>query len=259
MICMAGLGYGDRVTVYIDSKRRFVVRVSPGGILGTDKGYVKHEDLVGKEYGDSIVTSQKCRAYLLKPLPIDYQHGIDRVTQIVYPKDAAFMIYLAGITPGSHVLEAGVGSGFLTISLATFIGSTGKVYGFDINQHHLEVARRNLEKAGLLDRVYLGLRDIRKGVKLVGLDAVFYDLPDPWNALKTAYNVLKNGSPILVYVPTVNQVERTVLAMRELGGFVDIHVYELLLREYEVGKDATRPRTAMIGHTGYIVFARKIK
>ncbi|MEM0380575.1 MAG: tRNA (adenine-N1)-methyltransferase [Desulfurococcaceae archaeon] len=256
---MSVLNEGDRVLVYIDKKRRFLITLERNGILGTDKGFIKHSDIIGKNYGDTVETSFGVKAFLYKPLLIDYQYVITRKTQIIYPKDAAFMIYLSGIKPGSRVLEAGVGSGFLTISLANFIGSNGKVYGFDIEPEFLKTTSLNLEKAGLIDRVELKLGDVRESVDLRDLDAVFYDLPDPWNALETAYSVLKPLHPVLIYVPTVNQVEKTVVEMREKGLFTDINVYELLLREYIVEKNATRPKTMAIGHTGYIIFARRVK
>lgn len=258
-LVMDRLREGDSVLVHVDDKRKFLVILKPGSVLGTDKGFLRHDDIINKEYGDFVETSLGHRALLLKPLLIDYQHVIARRTQIIHPKDAAYMIYLSGIKPGSRVLEAGVGSGFLTISLANYVGSSGLVYGYDIELEHLEVARKNLERAGLIDRVDLRHGDVRGEVDLKDLDAVFYDLPDPWNALRTAYEALKPLSPLVAYVPTINQVERTVLAMRESSMFLDIHVYELLLREYRVEKDATRPRTTMIGHSGYIVFGRRNK
>ncbi|MET1160618.1 MAG: tRNA (adenine-N1)-methyltransferase [Thermoprotei archaeon] len=252
------LRYGSIVSIYIDDKRKFVIKLGERGILGTDKGFVKHDDIVGKKYGDYVLTSQGYKAFLLRPLPQDYQYGIKRITQIIYPKDASLMIYLSGISCGSRVLEAGVGTGFLTINLARSVCTNGRVYGYDIVPEHLEVAKENLEKTGYIDRVELKLQDVRKGVKLSDIDAVFYDLPDPWNAIDTAYTVLKPSSPILIYVPTVNQVEKTVISLREHGGFIDIHVYETFVREYEVSPGATRPKTTMIGHTGYIIFARKV-
>ena len=257
---MKKLDYGDIVTIYIDQKRIYTIRLTKNNILGTDKGYIKHNNIVGKRYGEHIYTSQGVKAYLLKPLLIDYLHAINRVTQIIYPKDSSLMIYLSSINPDSKILEAGVGTGFLTISLANFISNRGKVIGFDIRKEHLEIAKHNLEKAGLIDKVQLVLGDIRDPsiVQEEVFDTVFYDLPDPWNALETAYRALKPSMPILIYVPTVNQVEKTVVTMKKFSKFIDIHVYEVLLREYLAEKGATRPKTFMIGHTGYIVFARKI-
>jgi len=251
--------YGDKVLVYIDEKRRFLIEVKPNGILGTDKGFIKHESIIGREYGDLVETSLGVKAYIYKPLLVDVQHVISRKTQIIYPKDASLMIYLSSIKPGSRVLEAGVGSGCLTISLAHFIGDDGRVYGYDIVEEHLKTAEENLAKFGLLNRVVLKHGDVRTGVDVDDLDAVFYDLPDPWNALDTAYKALKPSSPIIVYVPTINQVEKTVLTMRSKGLFTDIHVYEVFLREIEVEENAVKPETTMIGHTGYIVFARRTR
>ncbi|MGC8982364.1 MAG: tRNA (adenine-N1)-methyltransferase [Desulfurococcaceae archaeon] len=250
---------GDPVYIYIDEKRRFVTRLRRGGVLGTDKGFVYHDELIGKPYGSLIKTSSGCPAYIFKPLRQDYySRGILRVTQVIYPKDAAFMIYLSGIGPGSRVGEAGVGTGTLTLAIASIIGSEGKLYGFDISEKALECARANVEKAGFSDRVILKKHDVREEIDVEPLDAFFLDIPDPWNAIISVSKVLKSSAPLLVYVPTTNQVEKTVLALRESKAFADIHAYELLLREYQVEKDAVRPVTRMIGHTGYIIFARRV-
>ncbi|MFZ8782458.1 MAG: tRNA (adenine-N1)-methyltransferase [Desulfurococcaceae archaeon] len=254
----SALREGDLVLVYIDEKRKFITKLERGRTLGTDRGYVSHDALIGLPYGSSVKTSTGVQAYLFKPLRHDFVHGIERSTQIIYPKDAALMIYLSGISCGSRVGEAGVGSGAFSIAIASVICDSGKLYGFDVSDRALEVARRNLEKAGLLGRVVLVKRDVREGVDVESLDAFFLDIPDPWNAINSVSRALSPSAPLLAYVPTVNQVEKTVLALRESGLFKDIHVYEVLLREYSVEKDAVRPKTRMIGHTGYIVFARRV-
>ncbi len=244
--------------VYIDDKRRFIVKLRSGSILGTDKGFIRHDDIIGKKYGDIVRTSRGVRAYILKPILPDYLHSFKRATQVIYPKDSAFMIYMSGIGPGSRVLEAGVGTGFLTLSLANIVGDEGLVIGYDVNPRHLETARRNLENAGVLHRVVLKQGDVRKGIQETGLDAAFLDIPDPWNALETIIRSLKPSSPVLTYIPTVNQVEKTVLAMRKRKCFTMVEAVEILLREYSVEENATRPRTLMIGHTGYIVYGRTL-
>lgn len=244
--------------MYIDDKRRTVVKLTPNGILGFDKGFIKHSDIVGKRIGEAVELSRGTKALLLDPLPIDYASLRKRITQVIYPKDASLMVYLAGVQPGSKVMEAGVGTGLLTIVLARVVGDSGVVYGFDVDQECLDCARRNLELAGLTKRVVLQLHDVRNPVELHDLDAVLYDLPDPWEALDTAWSVLRTSKPIVIFVPTVNQIEKTVLAMRKKG-FIDIHVYETLMREYEVREGAVRPHTRMIGHTGFVVFGRKIE
>lgn len=249
---------GDGVLIYIDEKRKFVVKVQRGKILGTDKGYILHDQLIGQRYGSFVKTSRGYTALLLKPLRQDYVTSIRRVTQIIYPKDAALMIYLSGINPGSRVGEAGVGSGALTVAIASIIGDNGILYGFDVSKKALECARENLEKAGLLHRVILKEQDVRMDLNVEPLDSFFLDIPDPWNALVNVSKVLKPSSTLLIYTPTINQVERTVIALQNTGLFRDVRVYELLLREYQVEPGAVRPLTRMIGHTGYIIFARRI-
>jgi len=258
MITMDAVKPGDVVLVYIDDSRKFVVKVTPGKILGTDKGFIKHEELVGRLLGESVVTSQGVKALVLRPLRHDYSSTVRRVTQIIYPKDASLMIYYSGVKPGSIVGEAGVGSGVLTLSLAETVGENGLVYGFDVNEKALENAREHLELHGLSSRVRLVKQDVREPLGVTGLDAFFLDMPDPWNALDSVYQAVKPAGAVLAYVPTVNQVEKTVLSMERHGGFADIHAYETLLREYSVEEGATRPHTLMVGHTGFIVFARKI-
>lgn len=247
----------DPVLVYIDEKRKFVIRAERGKILGTDRGYILHDEIIGRKYGELVKTSMGHEAYVLRPLLQDYVVESKRVTQIIYPKDAGLITYLSSIGPGSKVGEAGVGTGALTITLATIIGDNGLVYGFDISDKALECTRENLEKAGLIHRVVLVRKDVREDIGIEPLDAFFLDIPDPWNALRSIYSILKPSRPILIFTPTMNQVEKTITALLEMP-FIDIHVYETMLREYMVNPGAIRPRTRMIGHTGYIVFARKI-
>lgn len=258
MIEMSTVKPGDTVLVFIDESRKFVVKVSPGKILGTDKGFIRHDELVGKPYGGLVETSLGVKALLLHPLRLDYMSTVKRITQIIYPKDASLMIYYSGVKPGSTVGEAGVGTGVITLSLAELVGDQGVVYGFDINEKALENVRLHLELYGLDHRVRLARRDVREPVGVSGLDSFFLDIPDPWNALRSVYEALKPSGTLIAYVPTVNQVEKTILSLRSHGGFADIHAYEVMLREYSVEEGATRPQTLMVGHTGFIVFARKI-
>lgn len=249
---------GSVVYVIIDLKRRFLIKVKRGEVLGTDKGFIRHDDIIGKKYGDSIKTSLGHKAYLLKPLPQDYLDGFKRVTQVIYPKDASLMVYLSGIGPGSRVIEAGVGTGYLTSYLARIVGDNGVVYGYEIRHEFIKVAKENLAKVGLLNRVIFKNKDIRKEVDEKDVDAVFLDIPDPWNALEKIHESLKPSAPLLAYVPTINQVEKLITHIRNHGGFIDLNVYELILRTYITVPEALRPHSIIVGHTGYIVFARKI-
>ncbi|ACL11634.1 methyltransferase type 11 [Desulfurococcus amylolyticus 1221n] len=250
----------DDVLIVFDEKRRFIVKARKEGVLGTDKGVVRLSDLIGKPYGSIVKTSRGIEVLILKPLPFDYSLLVQRVTQVIYPKDAGLMIYLSGIKPGSKIGEAGVGSGALTVMLASIIGDSGLLYGFDISEKSLENTKTRLERVDLINRVRLLKHDIREPVSLgETLDSFFLDIPDPWNAVNTVAGLIKTSGTLLVYVPTINQVEKTVLKLQESGCFTDIHSYEVLLREYKVDRDAVRPFTRMVGHTGYIIFARRIK
>jgi len=249
---------GSPVLIVIDRKRRFLIRVCKNKIFGTDKGYIKHDDIIGLPYGSYVRTSQGVKAYLLKPLHHDYLYGYKRITQVIYPKDAGYMVYLSGIGPGSRVVEAGIGTGYLTTYLASIVGEHGRVYGYEIRKEYIEIACENLRLSGLIDRVMIRHADIREGIAERDVDAVFLDLPDPWNVVDHAYNALKSSHPIIIYVPTINQVEKSVLALRRHGGFIDIRAQEIILRNYIVEKNATRPEPFMVGHTGYIVYARKV-
>ncbi len=249
---------GDFVLLIIDRKRRWIVRASRGKIFGSDKGVLDLGNLVGLEYGSTIKLSTGVEAEVHRPLLIDFvEKGFARATQVIYPKDAGFMIYLSGISSGSRVLEAGVGSGFLTAALANIVKPTGRVYAYEIRKEFLELALKNLRMLGLESYVELKLKDVREHIDERDLDAAFLDMPDPWNALDNLYNALRPSAPILFFFPTINQVEKLYQAIEEHGGFSDFKCYEMLLREYRVKTGMTRPSTRMIGHTGYIVFARK--
>ncbi len=249
----------DYVLIYIDERRVFISRVGRGKRFESDRGVLELEKLIGLPYGIKIELSTGVKALILKPLFYDFFIKYRRRTQVIYPKDLGFIVFLSGISNGSHVLEAGVGTGFLTTTLAHIVKPNGKVYAYEIRRDFYENALRNLRISGLLEYVELRLGSVKNAEnELSDLDAAFLDLADPWNFIDTVYKVVKPSAPTIFFVPTVNQVEKTVLALRRHGGFADIHAYEIMLREYQVKENATRPRPFMIGHTGYIVFARRV-
>jgi len=250
---------GYEVLLYIDHMRRWIKKVKRGSIFGSDRGSLKYDDIIGKKYGDKAVLSLGYDVYLLRPLLIDYiERGFERKTQIIYPKDLGFIVLLSGIGPGARVLEAGVGSGILTAVLANIVRPTGKVYGYEIRKEFAEITMRNLRRLGLEKYAEIRIGDVKQGIDVKGLDAAFLDLPDPWNALEKVYEALKPSAPIIAFLPTINQVEKMLSAIKEDQRFVDSRCYEILLREYQLVEGAIRPKTHMIGHTGYIFFARKV-
>ncbi len=246
---------GDTVVLRIDNKRVYLVRVARGRTFHTDKGFVKLDEVIGKEYGNYVMTSKGFKAYLLRPTPFDIYYGLSRPSQVLYPKDIAYMIYSAGLRAGYKVLEAGTGSGFLALTLAYVLNNTGRVISYDIREDMQEAARKNAEMLGIRN-IEFRLKDVREEFDESEADAVFLDMPDPWNAVEAAYKALKPSAPLVVFVPTTNQIEKTAMAMMEKG-FVDVHAEELILREYQVKENATRPRNIGVMHTGYIIRGRK--
>jgi tRNA (adenine57-N1/adenine58-N1)-methyltransferase len=249
---------GEQVLLYIDRRRSRVVEAGKG-TYETDKGSINLSEVVGLEYGTAVKTSTGTEARVMRPLLLDFlMRGFKRATQVIYPKDLGFIVLLSGIGPGSRVLEAGVGTGFLTATLAHFVGDNGHVYGYEIRKDFANVARRNLELAGLSHRVTIKIRDVKEGVDESGLNAAFLDLPDPWGVLPILREALVPTSPVIVFLPTTNQVSKFLQAVKAGRYGIDVHVYETLVREYQPKADALRPESFMVGHTGYIVFLRVI-
>lgn len=250
---------GSEVLIYIDRRRRWIVRVAKGRVFGSDRGVVKHDDLLGLEIGSRIRLSAGFDAYLLKPLLIDYlERGFDRRTQVLYPKDMGLIALLLSVGPGSRVLEAGIGSGFMTAVLANLVRPDGKVYAYEVRPEFAEVALRNLRRVGLDRYVEVRIKDVREGVEERDLDAALLDMPNPWEVLEVLHGALKPGAPTIFFLPTTSQVDKLLAKLAEFRGFVDVRVFETMLREYRPVPGALRPETTMIGHTGYIVFARKV-
>ncbi|BFH73418.1 tRNA (adenine-N1)-methyltransferase [Sulfurisphaera javensis] len=246
----------DVITFWIDMKRTYLIKVKKGKKFGSDKGAINLDSIIGLEYGSEVTLSTGNKAYVLKPSLIDIYNGLKRPSQVLYPKDVAYMIYSSGIQPGDIVLEAGTGSGFLTISLAYYLGEKGRVITYDIRQDMQEIAKKNIELLNLTDRVTFKLKDVREGFEESNVDAIFLDMPDPWNVAKHAYDALKPSGSIVIFVPTTNQIEKVGIALKN-SGFIDIHAEELILREYQIKENATRPKNIGVMHTGYIIRGRK--
>jgi len=197
------------------------------------------------------------RYRLVRPSLADRFAAVRRGAQIVTPKDAAQLLYLAGVAPGGRVLEAGAGSGALTIALAVAVGPSGAVTACDRRTDFLEVARRNVERAGLAARVTFVERDVaRDGVGAKDIDSILLDLPEPWAVVPSAKEALVPGGYIATYTPTYNQLERTVRALRS-AGLDAVRAVELLERPIHVGDGGTRPEFEMLGHTGFLASGRR--
>ena len=228
-----------------------------GKTFHTHKGYLKLDELIGKEYGEPIKSSLGIFFTTLKPALTDYIMKSSRNTQITYPKDAALIVMFSGIGPGSRVIEAGTGTGALTTALAHYVGPTGKVYTYELRSEFQKNAAKNLQRSKLIDYVEMKSGDVTLGIGERDVDAVILDLATPWLVVPYAYEALKPSGIIVSFSPTIDQVVKTTEALRE-NGFVFIETVECMMRAMQVERGKTRPQTLMTGHTGYITHARKI-
>lgn len=248
----------DLVMLVSPDEKRFQVRLTAGAQLHTHRGYIPHDAIIGKQYGDSIATQMGHPFLLLQPSTFDLTMHVKRASQIVYPKEIGHIILRMNIVPGSRIVEAGTGSGALTLALARLVRPDGKVFTYEERDDMHELARKNFERVGVLDVIELKQRDIRAGFDERGVDALFLDVREPWQFLSQAHVALKGGGFFGSLVPTTNQISDLLAEMERLGGWAEIEVIEILERNYKVNAERLRPFDRMIAHTGYLIFARAV-
>ncbi len=246
---------GDLVQLVSPSNKVFIFKLVSGAELHTHRGIVYHDELIGQLWGSQVRSHIGSIYFLLPPSLSDILRETKRNTQIMYPKDIGFILVTMGIGPGSHVIEAGTGSGALTTALAWVVGPQGRVYSYDQRQETQNLARKNLEQSNLLERVDLKLKDISLGFDEENVDALFLDVPNPYDFLGQVRRSLKPGGYFGTILPTTNQVSRLLAALYQFDfSFVD--VCEIMLRYYKAVSDRLRPADRMVAHTGYLIFAR---
>ncbi|MFA0751262.1 MAG: hypothetical protein SLRJCFUN_001665 [Candidatus Fervidibacter sp.] len=235
--------------------QRWMARV--GEKFATAEGVFDLSTLVGQPPGTPIRSHLGQPLWAFRPTPADWVlHAVKRQTQVTYPKEMGYILVRAGVVPGSIVVESGSGSGASTLMFAFAVGDSGHVFSYERRPEFSELARRNVERAGLLHRVTFKLRDIADGFEERDADVVFLDVREPWLYLPQAIEALADGGTLVILVPTTNQVSETLRAMKELP-LVDVEVSELLLRHYKPNPDRLRPEDRMVAHTAFLLFARK--
>ena len=236
----------------------FIFMLKAGARFESHRGILMHDDLIGKPWGTQVFSHIGSPFYLLQPSLGDLLVDLPRTTQILYPKDIGFIFVTMGIGPGRKVLEAGTGSGSMTTALAYAVGSDGQVISYEIKPDVQNLARKNLTRFGLESRVDFKLRDIVEGFDETDADSFFLDVPNPYDYTVQVRNSLKPGGFLCCLIPTFNQVEKTLIALRQTN-FAFVEVCELLLRFFQAEPSRLRPTDRMVAHTGFLVFARKIE
>jgi tRNA (adenine57-N1/adenine58-N1)-methyltransferase len=238
--------------------KNFIITLKEGARLETHRGILQHDDLIGKPWGTQVFSHIGSPFFLLQPSLADLLNDLPRNTQILYPKDIGFILITMGIGPGKKVIEAGTGSGSMTIALAYNVSAEGQVISYEVRPDMQNLAKKNLERVGLASRVDFKLRDIAEGFDETDADAFFLDVPNPYDYISQVRLALKPGGFFCSLIPTVNQVEQLLIALRR-GQFAFIEVCEVLVRYYKPEPTRLRPTDRMVAHTGFLIFARRIE
>ncbi len=248
---------GDLVQLLGRRHKSHFIRLRVDEVFQTHRGELQHNDIIGQSWGTRLYSHTGQPFFLMRPGLADLIKDTRRNTQIMYPKDIGYIVMVMGIGPGTHVLEAGTGSGALTTAFAFFVGETGRVTSYDRREQMQNLARKNLTKLDLSDRVTFKLGDAAEGFSERDVDAVFLDLPNPYDVMPQVKTALKLGGFFGSILPTMNQVSKTLAALR-VNHFAFIEVCEIMLRFYKPDWERLRPTDRMVAHTGYLVFGRSV-
>lgn len=255
-----GFAPNDQVLLIDRRGRRYLIRLTPAMAFHYHRGIVQHDDLVGLQPGSWIKSTGGGDLVALRPRLMDYVLKMKRGPQVVYPKDVGPILVNADIRPGSVVLEAGTGSGALTLSLIQAVGPNGRVVSVETRPDHAVVGRRTIENwfGEVPDNLELVIGEVEDVIERVKPNRVVLDLPEPWNVVEGAARHLTADGILCAYLPTVPQVEATVAALRGSRKFFEIEVQETLFRTWNVDGRSVRPSHRMVGHTGFLVIARLV-
>ena len=255
--------YGDRVQLTDTKRRHYTVILEEGGQFHSHKGIINHDDIVGMDEGSVIESTLGSSFLLFRHLMVDHVLSMPRGAAVIYPKDAAQILVEGDIFMGARVLEAGAGSGALSMSLLRAVGPEGHVYSYEVRDDHLEYAVDNVKE-------YFGeqpewwsprlgdLGDVTAEDLGGPVDRVILDMLEPWEHLETVRDLLIPGGVFMTYVATVPQLMKVMEGIRELKCFTEPKSWESLVREWKVEGLATRPEHRMNAHTAFLIWTRRL-
>ena len=254
------LADGDDVQLTDAKGRQHTITLRAGKEFHSHRGGFSHDELIGGPEGVVVKTSSGEPYLVLRPLLADFTLAMPRGAAVVYPKDAAQIIYQADIFPGARVVEAGAGSGALSCALLRAVGERGLVASYERRADFAEVARRNVERffGGPHPAWRLVPGDLGTAMQERDVDRVVLDMLAPWDVLGAVATALRPGGVVCSYVATTTQLSRTVEALRDSGTFTEPVAWESLVRRWHVEGLAVRPDHRMIGHTGFLVTSRRL-
>ncbi len=255
----APLAAGELVLLLDRKQRRYLVTLEPGAEWHSHAGMLAHDDLIGASEGCAVRTGRGMEVTVLRPTREDFVLKMKRGAQVVYPKDQAMIVSTADVRPGCTVVEAGAGSGALTLALLAAVGPTGRVISFEHREDHAAVARRNVERflGEWPDTWDLHVGDVVEGLAGHRAHRLILDLLEPWTVVEAAAEALPPGGVVLAYTPGVPQVMRFTDALLADGRFGDTRTSETLVRPWDVDGLAVRPAHRMVAHTAFLTTARR--
>jgi len=247
------LRVGERVLLVDAKERRYLISLRAGASFHTHVGIVDHDNLIGTPEGSTVLGSTGRRFLVVRPTLSDAVLKMPRGAQVIYPKDLGAILIEADIAPGDRVLEAGVGSGALSMAL---LRAGADVVGYELRDDFAERARSNVASMlGPDARYRVEIRDVYEGIDESGLDRILLDLPEPWRVLPHAARALRPGGILCAYLPSINQTSQLRAAL-EHHGFGMASTLEVLHRTWHVEERSVRPDHRMVGHTGFLSSAR---
>jgi tRNA (adenine57-N1/adenine58-N1)-methyltransferase len=251
---------GDRIQLTDPKGKLYSFTITPGKEWHTHKGWINHDDLVGLPEGSVVSTTAGLKFTAFKPLLSDFVLSMPRGATIVYPKDAAMIVGVADIYPGAKVLEAGVGSGALTLSLLRAVGEKGSVHSVERRSEFADNARANVEQyfGELPHQWTLTVGDLQEQEVDHTFDRVVLDMLAPWECVAISAQALRPGGVFLAYVATTTQLSATAEALKSDGRFTEPESSETIVRGWHHEGLAVRPQQRMIGHTGFLILSRRM-
>jgi tRNA (adenine57-N1/adenine58-N1)-methyltransferase catalytic subunit len=251
---------GDRIQLTDPKGKLYSFTITAGKEWHTHKGWIVHDDLVGLPEGSVVSTTAGLKFTAFIPLLYDYVLSMPRGATIVYPKDAAMIVGVVDVYPGSRVLEAGVGSGALSLSILRAVGSEGRLHSFERRDDFAEIARKNVaDYFGTVPKNWsLTVGSVQDTEHEDTYDRVILDMLAPWECVEMAAKVLRPGGVFLAYVATTTQLSATAEALKSDGHFTEPESSETIVRGWHHEGLAVRPQQRMIGHTGFLIQSRRM-
>ena len=243
-------------------RRRYLIHLRAGATSDLRGGKISHDALIGQEEGGTTVSTRGERFLVVRPTLAEFVLQMPRGAQVVYPKDLGAILVAADVFPGARVLEAGTGSGALTMALLRAVGPAGRVVSYEVREDFARIAEQNITRfLGSADPLVLRRHDVYSGIlpEDTPLDRIVLDLPEPWRVTEPAARALVAGGILLCYLPTVPQVVRATEALKATGAFGLVETIEILMRPWNIDSPSVRPAHRMVAHTGFLTAARRIQ